>query len=242
MTRRLAALAVALVGSVALPTVADARVERFVAQLKLDQRTTWSEPLYDGPVTGSCDSRYYERRGIETTRFRTIPIRVRVMRLPGQTIGTFAYGSARKPVRALRGKGQVSRTYVSKASVTDGPCRPTPGVVHGEEDDVDTSCDGTFESEVLLNLRVGSVLPSIRHTNLLTLGDAVLHCDAEYPHEIDRYVTALAGRLSWSEVFGDEEYVIVRARETVEGPISNGGTSKADVRMTLRMRRAGPAG
>lgn len=216
-------------------TAGAARTERFVAFFKLDQRTTWSDPSHDGPIQGSCDSSYFERHGSETATLKTEPARVRVTRLPGGGMA-IAYGNPRKPKPALFARGKVDRTYVHKSYVTDGPCRPTAGRVTGREDDVDTTCDGPFGSRVILTSIMGRLKPTISHYDRLALL-TIDECQMTFPEGANALGTGIVGRLPAGRVFGDEELVIVRARDTMTETVE-GRKATTHVRWTLRMRRA----
>lgn len=235
-SHRRIALLVVVAASVLAPaaTAGAARTERFVAFFRIQQRTTWAEPTTD--TTVGCDRVYSERHGTESSTLRTKPARARFTRLPGGSVA-IAFGPLHRPVLGLEGRGRAERAYVSKSFRTYGPCTPRPGFTVGREDDVDGSCDAGFRSRVQF-VGIGRRFePIVRVTNPLELG-VLLPCDVEHADTVNWPVTSIAGNLPPGRIFGEEEYVILKARERFRRAFQTGGSTTTHVSWTLRMRRA----
>lgn len=234
-SRRPIALLAAAAALLAPAATADAaRTERFVAFFRVEQRTRWAEPTID--TTVGCDRVYRERHGSETVTLRTQPVRVRFTRLPGGSVA-LAYGPLHRPQLGLDGSGRAERTYLYKSHRTYGPCTPQPGVTIGREHDRDRSCDGDFRSRVQfagIRRRFEPVFQATNHHALIGLFD----CAVEHADTVDIPVTGIPGNLPAAQVFGAEEYVILRARKTFRKAFPSGGSTTTTVSWTLRMRRA----
>lgn len=118
-----------------------------------------------------------------------------------------------------------------------GPCTAAPGQRGGRSHDVDEQCDGTFRTNVQFAGIGRRFKPIVQASHQLQLGGLLL-CDVEHPEEVTGTLTAIPGRLPAGRVFGEQEYVILRARDTFRETFADGGSATTTVSWTLRMRRA----
>lgn len=238
-----AAVAVAAVVAAVAATPAAAqspasqRPHLFVASLKADLITKWEEPSWTND--GCHVKTVSEASGQQTERIRTAPIRVRV--IPALKDAAFGYGSLRKPVGGMAGKGEAKAEHAIFADHSPGLCA-IDGYAPADVDD-QHQCEDRYMQWTVQMIsvkgRIGPVPIAKREAG------AMDECTVYKPRDAASIWSKAGMRVPMAEIRNrDQEYVILQGRHQIrETQIldeSSGHMRKmsTSVRWTLRMRRA----